>query len=1541
MEKKRSIGNISFYERSSWLGKKHKKNEKKTRGLHSIKRNDLNSKKELMAHFLQYCHPSRIAFDLPELLEIQRVGFNRFLKEGISHLFSEIAPITVEEENFLFKLVLDGSKYQLISPDDNPRDCILKMKTYSCKLYVKAKVVCMTKSGKLLGTTKEEWILVGHLPLMTKRGHFLINGSPRVIVHQIVRSPGIYFQQVLDKDENKRTRFYGDIIPFRGVWLRLQITKKGKIEAKFKKGKKVSAAMLEKCLQLIERYQNSQCLKLDSNLTKEEKQKQTLKLKATPGFDKIKRSSEFAYKRRQRWVEFNFKKKADFFEFVGGQESKALLDTYDKLYRPMEDKEKEEITKKGGNHSFQNFLFADNKFKLKKCYNNLSSTFKEKDRYNLSDLGREKINTKLGINVFEPQLTALDIKAASNWLHKLRKGEQSVDDIDHFQNRRIRTSSELLQIQFETGIDRLRKLAWNKLKEHVTNQYSQSTTTKNSNSTPNSNKDLKSQNTNSIKSTRDARLKQKKNEVLGSVSYEVSRRTFTRIESYKCSLLTSISLKDLLSTKPINGALREFFGTNPLSQYMDQTNPLAEMTHKRRMSSLGIGGVSRESAGMAIRGIHPTHYGRICPIETPEGKNAGLVNSLAFFSKINSKGFLETPYYKVRKGQVQPELGLTFFSAKRESLSHLHIAPSDLQQSWNNKLPRNTVPVRLADNLLDLFQKVKAETVDCIGVSPIQMISVATSLIPFLEHNDANRALMGSNMQRQAVPLMIPERPIVGTGFESLVVVESGHISQAELTGFVSYVSADKILVESFISKVRQPFVYAGKVKEVREVSSIKKVHRKTFLKRILDPLKFSVKKKRKREETNFLIRQLHVYEISFQRDIVKHIFHRRQRKLSFRNYVPTYKKYQKNKLDDVVFCTKKAETKKDDFHKRSIQNCDKRKQEVVFQMQHNAISLGVPFSVRESRNSGPPHRWSRNYVPILRNFVPITLFHSFFNTISYSYALSYQSKGGQSRFQQLVPSIHLINSFDRSNQDTCLMQRAATNEGDWVQKGDILTDCSASDKGELSVGKNILVAYMPWEGLNFEDAIVINERLVKEDVYTSLHIERYDFNAQDIKEGNEWFTNDLPGIPKKRIRHLDESGLPKIGTFVKEGDILIGKLRYSNKKPTTPYERLLCDILGENNFSARDSSLYVPKGVHARVIKHKILAFSENSSIRNDLRYSLDEERKSSDPTLTRINVQQRQLLSTRSSLLMSEIKNSVSIFSSQFKKSKSPKIVHIFLGEKRPIQIGDKMSGRHGNKGVVATILPKQDMPYLADGTPVDIILNPLGVPSRMNVGQVFESLLGLAGTYLAQQFQISAFDELYGVEASQSLVYLKLYQARLQSGQNWLFQVDFPGKTRLVDGRSGQPFDQWVTVGRAYILKLIHMVNEKIHARATGPYALITQQPLRGRSQKGGQRLGEMEVWALEGFGAAYILQELLTKKSDDIVGRKEVASAILPRPFSLFDRIQLFNKRQENRLILGQPEIFKVLICELQALCLDVGVYSLNTKSFKRKFLDKVN
>ena len=1548
-----------------------------------------------MIQSLQTSHPSRISIDAPELLEIQRQGFYKFIKEGIIEEFSKISPIKLETGKNSLEFILDAERYKFIYPEDTPRECILKMKTYGCKIYIEAKFVCKRTADKKIVHNHTEWILVGNLPMMTKRGHFIINGSPRVIVHQVVRAPGIYFQQIVDKGQGKETRFYGDIIPRRGAWLRLQINQYGKVDARLKKSKKVEAELLQRCLEVIEK---------ESSLL--------------PSYGIQIENQESV------------------------SENTAFYRTYDKLYRPIEDKEREEVEARQG-HRFS----SDAPSKRQKCYKNLFETFKVPARYDLGQVGREKLNHKFGLDVKEQQLTCLDIKAAISWLQDLQKGYKVVDDIDHSQNRRIRSSGELLQNQFENGVDRLKKLIWVKLKDLGAMldrlEYERSQTpvllaqsqsksergdfreTRTSNlgvasspsvstkggATANPSRKpwapllvdgLKEVGSRSIEKKSDKNLKKELN-ILKKVSTSFQSTNVSDFENHplagnpeqgltnqnsvktpthtvlsseeggeggaitpqtqfskkqgrdqafirrdrgygKNDVHTEISLKDVITTKPINGALREFFGSNPLSQYMDQTNPLAELTHKRRISSLGVGGVSRESAGMAIRGIHPTHYGRICPIETPEGKNAGLVNSLAFYAKVNDKGFIETPYYKVVTGQVQQELGFSYFSAKEEDEKGLYIAPSDLYQSTNNVLgkiclssptlpstrglpflgkknsplqilektnpvsqqtslrglemslssaddyppqkqrPKKVqdgfeqptkggaeeelldltsqnyitrkargmnaerkplVPVRVADNFVHLFQKVRPHEVDCIAISPIQMISVATSLIPFLEHNDANRALMGSNMQRQAVPLMIAERPLVGTGLEALVVAESGHIMQAEITGYVSSVSADQIIVEGLSKSCDMP---TGK-----KNSNSFRCSRSTLFSR----------KQNLQQVTLGSFYQLNGI---------------RQETTSLS------KKQKQTKLNTKNVASRLSSA---DLTPHVVPPPDTHPSTRVASTIGGGI--GLEDFVKDNVNV-----LAKPYIPNSTNTrnlrVQTTGDHPTFGGVK-KCEPPFEGQELRETFT-FTPFSHSIPNFQRSNQDTCLTQRCLVKEGDWVQRGDVLTDCSASNYGELSVGKNILIAYIPWEGYNFEDAIVISERLVQEHVYTSLHVERYDFEAQDFKGGNEWFTNILPGVALKNVKHLDQFGLPRIGSFVQEGDILVGKISCSDKKPTTPYERLLSDILEERSFAARDASLYVPRGVQGRVINQRVIE-------------SFDH------------NLENRKF------------------------KGGFPKAVHVFLAEKRRIQVGDKMSGRHGNKGIVSNILPKQDMPYLPDGTPIDMILNPLGVPSRMNVGQVFECLLGLAGNYLGQQFKMTAFDEIYGPEASQSLVYLKLYQARLQSGQSWLFQVEFPGKTRLIDGRTGECFDQWITVGKAYMLKLIHMVNDKIHARATGPYALVTQQPLRGRSQQGGQRLGEMEVWALEGFGAAYILQELLTKKSDDVIGRKEVAASILPRPTSILDMLEQTNNVSKNNFVLGSPEIFKVLVCELQSLCLDVGVYSLTDQSFQRKFVAEVD
>jgi DNA-directed RNA polymerase subunit beta len=723
-------------------------------------------------------------------------------------------------------------------------------------------------------------------------------------------------------------------------------------------------------------------------------------------------------------------------------------------------------------------------------------------------------------------------------------------------------------------------------------------------------------------------------------------------ERMTVSDVDSLTPASLVNPKPLVAAIKEFFGSSQLSQFMDQTNPLAELTHKRRLSALGPGGLTRERAGFAVRDIHPSHYGRICPIETPEGPNAGLIGSLATHARVNPYGFIETPYYPVEDGRVRRDLAPVYMTADEED--EFRVAPGDIPNDESGKITSDLVPVRYRQE----FGTASPQEVDYVAVSPVQIISVATSLIPFLEHDDANRALMGSNMQRQAVPLLRPERPLVGTGLESQAARDSGMVIVSRSDGEVSYVSADEIRVMS---------------------------------------------------------------------------------------------------------------------------------------------------------DSGQELRY-------------------------------------------------YLQKYQRSNQDTCLNQRPIVFAGDRVITGQVMADGSATEGGELALGQNILVAYMPWEGYNYEDAILINERLVYDDVYTSIHIEKYEIEARQTKLGPEEITREIPNVGEDSLRQLDEQGIIRIGAWVSSGDILVGKVTPKGESDQPPEEKLLRAIFGEKARDVRDNSLRVPNGEKGRVVDVRVFT------------------REQGDELPPGANM-----------------------------------VVRVYVAQKRKIQVGDKMAGRHGNKGIISRILPKEDMPFLPDGTPIDIVLNPLGVPSRMNVGQVFECLLAWAGENLDVRFKVVPFDEMYGEEASRVTVHEKLREAQNATGEEWLFDPETPGKLQVFDGRTGEPFDQPITVGKAYMLKLVHLVDDKIHARSTGPYSLVTQQPLGGKAQQGGQRFGEMEVWALEAFGAAYTLQELLTVKSDDMTGRNESLNAIvkgqsIPRP--------------------GTPESFKVLVRELQSLCLDVSVHKLS-------------
>lgn len=1081
----------------------------------------------------------------PDLVDIQKQSFRIFLLKGLSEVLNAF-PSIVDPTGKL-ELQFFGKDYKLKFPRYSVRKAKSRDRTYSVQIYIPSKLTRkdteLWKKTKTVGQVtflpsnkndlnqkyKKRPVFIGDLPLMTNRGTFVISGTERIIINQIIRSPGIYYKKELDK--NNTHVYSASLISNRGSWLKFEIDAKGQIWVRIDKTHKVNAYIFLRAIGL---------------------NNQTIQHKLTNYNFLINASSIYEAKDLIKEVARSS------IEQVTDEE--ALLIVYSKL-RPNEPATVA-IAKQ--------MLYA---------------RFFDPKRYDLGEVGRHKINKKLGLKI--PKnfrvLSPQDIILSIDYLINLKSQNiGTFDDIDHLGNRRVRSVGELLQNQIRLGLSRLERII--------------------------------------------------------------------RERMMICDL-DSLSLSNLVNPKPVMASVREFFGSSQLSQFMDQTNPLSELTHKRRISALGPGGLNKDRAGFAVRDLHPSHYGRICPIETPEGPNAGLIGSLSIYAKVNIYGFIETPYYKVKNGLVLKDLVPVYLSADEEDL--LRIAPADIPLNEQNSILNTVIPVRYRQE----FVTATIDQVDYIAVSPIQVISAATSLIPFLEHDDANRALMGSNMQRQAVPLLYPEKCIVGTGLEAKVARDSGMVVMSRTNGIVNYVSGTKVGIQ----------------------------------------------------------------------DSCNRIIHYRLRK------------------------------------------------------------------------------------------------------------------------------------YYRSNQDTCINQRPTVWPGQKVLVGQNIADGASTDGGEIALGKNILVAYMPWEGYNYEDAFLVSERLVYDDLYTSIHIEKYELECRQTKIGPEEITRDIPNVSEASTVLLDKNGIISVGSWVESGDILVGKITPKGESDQLPEGKLLRAIFGEKTRDVRDTSLRLPNASKGRVVNVRLF------------------KRQHGDDLPPGTNA-----------------------------------VVRVYIAQKRKIQVGDKMAGRHGNKGIISRILPKQDMPFLPDGTSVDIILNPLGVPSRMNVGQLFECLLGLAGQYLNKRFKVLPFDEMYGQEASRALVNEKLKQASIVSKQKWIFSNLHPGKVKLFDGRTGELFDNPVTVGKAYMLKLVHLVDDKIHARSTGPYSLVTQQPLGGRAQHGGQRLGEMEVWALEAFGAAYTLQELLTVKSDDMQGRNEALNAIvkgkpIPKP--------------------GTPESFKVLMRELQSLGLDIAVHKV--------------
>jgi DNA-directed RNA polymerase subunit beta len=1051
-------------------------------------------------------------------------------QSGLEEIFEEISPI----EDLQGSMSLSFRDHRFEPPKYTIAECKERDITYAAPLFLTAEF-----TNNITGEIKSQTVFMGDFPLMTPRGTFVINGTERVVVSQLVRSPGVYFERTIEKSSDKDI-FTTKIIPSRGAWLEFEVDKKDMVGVRIDRKRKQSVTVFLKALgwssaQILEQFGEFESMKL------------------TLEKDNVETQDE------------------------------ALLDIYRKL-RPGEPP-----TKEAAQNLIENLYFNPK-------------------RYDLAKVGRFKINKKLGLelDLSRGLLTIEDIVGTIKYLVALHRGDAlleygkevrvETDDIDHFGNRRLRTVGELIQNQVRTGLSRMERV----VRERMTTQD-----------------------------------------------------------------VEAITPQTLINIRPVVASIKEFFGTSQLSQFMDQTNPLSGMTHKRRLSALGPGGLSRERAGFEVRDVHPSHYGRMCPIETPEGPNIGLIGSLATYARVTPFGFIETPYRKVVDGKVTDRID--YLTADEED-EHI-IAQANAPLTEDNHFAESRVLVRRRGGEVE---NIQATEVDYMDVSPRQMVSVATAMIPFLEHDDANRALMGANMMRQAVPLVRAEAPLVGTGMEFRAAVDAGDVLLARKSGVVTEVNSDQVIVKN----------------------------------------------------------------------------------------------------DDGS-----TET-------------------------------------------------------------------------------------------------YFVEKFVRSNQGTSRNQKVVVSVGDKIEAGAVVADGASTEMGEMALGKNLLVAFMSWEGHNYEDAIILSQRLVQDDVLTSIHIEEYEVDARDTKLGAEEITRDIPNVSEEVLADLDERGIIRVGADVVPGDILVGKVTPKGETELTPEERLLRAIFGEKAREVRDTSLKVPHGESGKVIGVSIQDSEEGFELAAGVN-----------------------------------------------------QVVRVYVAQKRKIQDGDKLAGRHGNKGVISKILPVEDMPFLADGTPVDVVLNPLGVPGRMNVGQVLETHLGWvakSGWKIEgnEDWQKSLRENGYAEAPANTKVATPVFDGTKEEELAGLLSSTLPnkdgmrligpdGKAQLFDGRTGEPYKQPISVGYMYILKLHHLVDDKIHARSTGPYSMITQQPLGGKAQFGGQRFGEMEVWALEAYGASYTLQELLTIKSDDVLGRVKVYEAIV---------------KGENIPEPGIPESFKVLVKEMQSLCLNVEVLS---------------
>ena len=1144
--------------------------------------------------------------EMPNLIKVQKDSYDWFLEEGLGEVLKDISPI----EDYSGNLVLEFFDYYM---EDKTKYTIEEAKerdaTYSSRLHVKVRLI-----NRETGEIKEQEIFLGDFPIMTDSGTFIINGAERVVVSQLVRSPGCYYEAQFDTKTGRRT-YSSTVMPLRGAWIEYETDSNDIFYVRVDRTRKIPVTTLLRTIGVISDDQIRELFGEDTLLeatinkdpikTQEEAVIEIYK-KLRPGelpTEEAARSlfnGMFFDNRRYDLAKvgrYKFNQKLGLAGRITGKvaysdiinpETGEIFVTADEI---ISEEVAEEIQNSGIN--IVDVKVEDQKIRI--IGNGTVNIYKVLPEVNFGKLHfKENVNYAVLKNILEntdekdlvktlkerydelvpKHITTEDIIASINVMLNLAHGVIEPDDIDHLSNRRIRCVGELLQNQFRIGLARLERV----VRERMTIQD-----------------------------------------------------------------LDVVTPQTLINPKPIASSIREFFGSSQLSQFMDQTNPLSELTHKRRISALGPGGLSRERAGFEVRDVHYTHYGRLCPIESPEGPNIGLISALSSFAQINEYGFIETPYRKIDPETHKPTEIVEFMSADEEDKYYIAQASEPLNEDGTFKQER--IRVRHQNEILE----VERDEVQYMDVSPKQLVSIAAAMIPFLEHDDAKRALMGANMQRQAVPLMITDSPMIGTGIEYRAAKDSGILVLAEDNGVVEKVTADAITV-----------------------------------------------------------------------------------------------KYKNGKT-----------------------------------------------------------------------------------------------------------VVHKLRKFKRTNGGTCINQKPIVKKGEKVKKGDAIADGPSTQNGEMALGKNVLIAFSTWEGYNYEDAVLLSERLVKEDVFTSIHIEEYDCECRDTKLGAEEITRDIPNVGDDQLKDLDENGIIRIGAEVRPGDILVGKVTPKGETELTAEERLLRAIFGEKAREVRDTSLRVPHGEAGTVVDVKIFT------------------RDNSDELAPGVN-----------------------------------QVIRCYIATKRKISVGDKMAGRHGNKGVVSRILPVEDMPFMPDGTPIDILLNPLGVPSRMNLGQILEVHLGMVARMQGWKIATPVFDG-----ATQEEIEQLLRETGLRED----------GKSILYDGRTGEPFDQPVTVGVQYMLKLHHLVDDKIHARSTGPYGMVTQQPLGGKAQFGGQRFGEMEVWALEAYGAAYTLQEMLTVKSDDVVGRVKTYEAIV---------------KGENIPEPGIPESFKVLVKELQSLGLDVRLYD-NDKELELK------